>query len=141
MRSGKPDPLAANIVHVREDRCNGADLAGWFGSPGSRIKVFDKNLVYAIINGKDFHCGLAERSLNLVLTRGHGSLPLDLYYFRAFGHPDVTPRVAHSSCGHGLRSRWWALTRHEKCCVKARAQLERAFEVAKGMSQNWLGSR
>src|SRR5208337_1896435 len=27
VRSGKPDPLAADIVHVREDRRNGADLA------------------------------------------------------------------------------------------------------------------
>ena len=95
MRSGKPDPLAADIVHVREDRRNGADLvfAGRFGSPGGRVKMFDKNLVHALIGGKDLDCGSAElrvdklrvnelcmnlSSVNLLLTRGHGSLLLDL---------------------------------------------------------------
>src|SRR3977135_3506595 len=43
VRSCKPDPLGADIVHVREDRRNGAGLAGrfgWqFGSPGSRVKM------------------------------------------------------------------------------------------------------
>jgi hypothetical protein len=70
-------------VHVREDRCNGAGLAGRFGSPGGRLKMFDKNLVHAIIRGKDPDCGSAELSLNpglttAVLTRGHGLLLLDL---------------------------------------------------------------
>ncbi len=37
--------------------------------------MFDKNLVHAIIGGKDPDCGSAELSLNPVLTRGHGSLP------------------------------------------------------------------
>src|SRR5713101_10001494 len=80
MRSCKPDPLAADIVHVREDRRNGADLvfAGWFGSPGGRVKMFDKNLVHALIGGKDLDCGSAELSVNLGLTRGHGCLFLDL---------------------------------------------------------------
>ena len=78
MRSSKPDPLAADIVHVREDRRNRADLAGRFGSPGGRIKMFDKNLVHAIIGGKDLDCGSAELSVNLELTRAHGSLRLDL---------------------------------------------------------------
>ena len=82
MRSCKPDPLAADIVHVREDRRNAAGLAGRFGCrrfgfPGGRVKMFDKNLVHAIIGGKDLDCGSAELSVNLVLTRGHGSL-LDL---------------------------------------------------------------
>ncbi len=56
-------------MHVREDRRNGADLAGrfgWrFGSPGGRVKMFDKNLVHAIIGGKDLDCGSAELSVNL----------------------------------------------------------------------------
>ncbi len=77
VRSCKPDPLAADIVQVREDRRNGADFAGRFGSPGGRVKMFDKNLVYPIIGGKNLDCGSAELSLNLVLTRGHGSLLLD----------------------------------------------------------------
>jgi hypothetical protein len=85
VRSCKPDPLGADIVHVREDRRNGADLAGRFGSPGGRVKMFDKNLVHAIIGGKDLNCGSAELSVDLVLTRGHGSLLLDLLYFRAVG--------------------------------------------------------
>jgi hypothetical protein len=38
---------------VREDRRNGAGLAGRFGSPGGRVKMFDKGLVHTIIGGKD----------------------------------------------------------------------------------------
>src|SRR5882724_10440140 len=78
VRSCKPDPLGADIVHVREDRRNAADFvfAGRFGSPGGRVKMFDKNLVHAIISGKDLDRGSAELSVNLGLTRGHGSLLL-----------------------------------------------------------------
>src|SRR5438094_9057660 len=43
VRSCKPDPLGADIVHVREDRRNGAGLARRFGPPGRRVGVFDKN--------------------------------------------------------------------------------------------------
>src|SRR3989442_10147410 len=93
VRSCKPDPLGADIVHVREDRRNGADLAGRFGSPGGRVEMFDKNLVDAIIGGKDLDCGSAQLSVklsvNLVLTRGHGSLVLYLSYDRAVGKPEV----------------------------------------------------
>src|SRR6266571_1746651 len=83
MRSCKPDPLAADIVHVGEDRGNGACLAGRFGCrrfgfPGGRVKMFDKHLVHALIGGKDLDCGSAELSVNLGLRRGHGSLLLDL---------------------------------------------------------------
>src|SRR6266478_3787821 len=87
VRSCKPDPLGADIVHVREDRRNGAGLAGRLGSPGGRVKMFDKHLVHALIGGKDLHCGspyfrvhLPRVNLlrvNLRLTRGHGSLLLD----------------------------------------------------------------
>src|SRR5207244_10564964 len=93
VRSCKPDPLGADIVHVREDRRNGADVfSGVFagrlgcrrsGTPGGRVKMFDKNLVDAIVGEKDpggkvLDCGSAELSVNLVLMRGHGSLLLDL---------------------------------------------------------------
>jgi len=78
VRSCKPDPLAADIVHVREDRRNGAALTGRYGSPGRRVKMFDKNLVDAIIRGKDLDCDSAELSVNLVWTRGHGSPTPDL---------------------------------------------------------------
>ena len=96
VRSRQPDPLAADIVHVREDRRDGSPAAGrfgcrWFGRPGARVKMFDKNLVDAVIGGKYLDCGPAELSVNLVsvnlvsvdlvltrgvLTRGHGSLLL-----------------------------------------------------------------
>jgi hypothetical protein len=77
VRSCKSDPLGADIVHVREDRRDGVGFAGRFGSPGGRVKMFDKSLVRAIVGGKDPDCGSAELSVNPVLTRGHGSL-LDL---------------------------------------------------------------
>ena len=101
MRSGKPDPLAADIVHVGEDRRNGADLAGRFGSPGGRVKMFDKNLVHTIIGGKDLDCGSAQLRVNLlsgnlVLTRGHGALLLDLSYGRAVSHPEGIHFVRHA---------------------------------------------
>ena len=81
MGSCKPDPLAADIVHVREDRRDGTSLAGRFGSPGGRVKMFDKHLVHTIIGGKDPDCGSAELSVSPgltidVSTRGHGSLLL-----------------------------------------------------------------
>src|SRR5579872_5625992 len=43
VRSCKPDPLGADIVHVREDRRNGAGFAGRFCSPGGGGKMFDKS--------------------------------------------------------------------------------------------------
>jgi hypothetical protein len=74
MRSRKPDPLAADVMHVREDRRNGAGLAGWFGrrfrSPRRRIKMFDQHLVHAIIGRKDLNWRPAKLSVNLVLTHG-----------------------------------------------------------------------
>jgi hypothetical protein len=78
VRSGKPNPLAAHIVHVREDRRDGAGLAGRLGSPRARIKMFDKHLVHALIGGKDLDRGAAQLCvsllrLNLALTRGHGT--------------------------------------------------------------------
>jgi hypothetical protein len=52
VRSCKPDPLGADIVHVGEDRRNGASVARRLSSPGGRVKMFDKNLVHALIGGK-----------------------------------------------------------------------------------------
>ena len=53
------------------------------GSPREGVKMFDENLVHAPIGGKDLDGGSAELSVNPgltigVLTRGHGSLLLDL---------------------------------------------------------------
>jgi hypothetical protein len=82
VRSGEPDPLGADIMHVGEDRCNGAGLAGWFGwwlgSPGRWVKMLDENLVHAIIGDKDLDRGSIELSVNHGLTLGHGSLLPDL---------------------------------------------------------------
>ena len=94
VRSGKPDPLAADIVHVRENRRNGAGLTRRFGSPGRSVKLFDKNLVYAIVGGKNPDCGSAKLSVHLLLTRGHGYLLLDLYYFPAVAKMEVISDTA-----------------------------------------------
>ena len=80
MRSCKLDPLSADIVHVREDGRDGASVAGrlsgQFSVPGGRVQMFDKELIHVIVGGKDLGCGLAELSVNLMLTRGHGSYSL-----------------------------------------------------------------
>ena len=75
VRGGEPDPLRAHIVHVGENRRNGADLACRFGCPDRRIKPFDKKLVHAIVNDKDLDRGSPRLSLNFGWTLGHGSLP------------------------------------------------------------------
>jgi hypothetical protein len=54
VRSRKPDPLRADIVHVREDCRDGASLAGRLRSPRSRVKMLDHHLVDALIDGKIF---------------------------------------------------------------------------------------
>lgn len=74
MRSRKPDPLAADVMHVREDRCNGASLIRRFGrrlgSPRRRIKMFDQHLVHAIVGRKHLNWYPAKLRANLVLTHG-----------------------------------------------------------------------
>jgi len=80
MRSGKPNPFGADVVHMGEDGRDLASLAGWFGSPNGRVEVFDQQLVHAIIGGKDLNGGSAELSVNLGLTLRHGSLVLNLCY-------------------------------------------------------------
>ena len=76
VRSCKPHPFAAHIVHVRENRHNAARLARRFGSPSSRLKMLDQHLVHTFTGGKYLDCSSAERSVNFHLARGHGSLPL-----------------------------------------------------------------
>ena len=53
MRSGKPDPLRANVVHVREDRRDGTHLPRRFGCPRGRIEMLDQHLVHSIVRGED----------------------------------------------------------------------------------------
>jgi len=74
MRSCESDPLGTDIVHVREDCRYGADLARRLGSPGGRVKIFDKNLVQPIVDSKDLDGGSAEFCVRLFLARGHGYL-------------------------------------------------------------------
>ena len=69
MRSCKPDPFGADVVHVREDGRDGADVSGRFGFPCRWVKLFDKNLVHAIIGGKGPDRGPGEWNM---LTFGQG---------------------------------------------------------------------
>ena len=63
------------VVHVREDGHNRADIPRRFGPPGGRVKIFDKNLVHAIVGGKDPDCASAKLTVDLLLTCGHGPVP------------------------------------------------------------------
>ena len=95
VRRGKPDPLAADIVQVREDRGNASGLAGWFGRPGGRVKMFDENLVHALIGGKDLDGGSPELSVNRGLTRGHA--PSSLAYNCGFRFKCLAQRIGDGS--------------------------------------------
>jgi hypothetical protein len=76
MRRCEPDPLGADVVHVGEDSSDGADVAEGLGLPHGRVKVLDEELVHALVDSEDMGCRLAGLSAELLLTRGHGSLPL-----------------------------------------------------------------
>jgi len=91
----KPDPLAPDIVQVREDRGNASGLAGWFGRPGGRVKMFDENLVHALIGGKDLDGGSPELSVNRGLTRGHA--PSSLAYNCGFRFKCLAQRIGDGS--------------------------------------------
>ena len=73
--SGKPDPLGSDIVHVRKNRRDGADVAGRLGCPRGRVEVLNKKLVHAIAGGKYLRRGSVEWRVHLGLTHGHGLLP------------------------------------------------------------------
>jgi hypothetical protein len=81
MRSGEPDPLGSDVVHVGEDGHNGAGLAGRFGFPGGGIKMLDEQLVRALVGGEDLDSNLSEwrgsLRARLAWARGHGSRLLD----------------------------------------------------------------
>src|SRR5882762_10488359 len=111
VRSCKPDPLRADIVHVREDRRNGSDLAGRFRFPSDWVKMFDNNLVHAIVGRKKPDSGLAEWRVHLVLTCGHRFLLLDLYYFPALAKMEVISDAA--SPGMPLTNRSYACAQKE----------------------------
>ena len=85
VRRCKPDPLGAHVVHVREDRRNGAGFAWRLGFPRGRVETLNQHLVDALVSGKNLDRGSAELRRNFTLARGHGSLLLDLKYFWAVG--------------------------------------------------------
>ncbi len=58
--------------------------------------MFDKNLVHAVIGGKDLDRGSAELSVNLGLTRGHGSLLLDLIILPGRRPSGSYPLIRHA---------------------------------------------
>jgi len=55
MRSCKPDPLAATLCMWLKIAVMVRTLPGRLGSPGFRVKMFDKNLVHAITGGEDLN--------------------------------------------------------------------------------------
>lgn len=83
-------------MHVRENGRNSTDLAGRFGSPGGRVKTFNKNLVHAIIGGKDPDCGLAELNVNLLLTRNVLTCGVLIGGRSAHGHSSLGPNSTSS---------------------------------------------
>jgi len=70
----------------RENRRNGAGLAGRRGSPGGRVETFDKNLVSCAPHWRQkiWDCGSAQLRVESVECEpsvgawGHGSQLLDL---------------------------------------------------------------
>jgi len=56
MWCGKPQPLAADVVNMREDGSDGARVrSGGLGAPGLRIKMLEDELVDRVINRERFH--------------------------------------------------------------------------------------
>lgn len=78
VRSCQPDPLGTDVVHVGKNRRDGADFAGGFGVPYGRIKMFDQNLVHALVGSEGTDCGSAEWRGNLSVAGGHGYVLLDV---------------------------------------------------------------
>src|SRR5437879_2152642 len=68
MRGRKPDSLAADIVHMREDRGNAANSPRRLGCPSGWIKMFDKHLVDTVVYEKKLGGRFLNwRSTNLVI--------------------------------------------------------------------------
>ena len=85
VRGGEPDPLGAHIVHVGEDRSDGAHIAGRLRIPCGRIKVFKDDLVHPLVGGKNLNCCAVELRASLWFTRLHNSLFLALWDETSFG--------------------------------------------------------
>src|SRR5882672_9721273 len=117
MRSGKPDPLRADVVHVREDGRDRAHLPGRLCCPCRRIEMFDQNLVHPIVRGKDTDGVLTELRGNLVLPDAivahHGGLRLCSsgaltpcrFYPKHYALQKILPRAPTSSASPASSSR------------------------------------
>lgn len=100
VRGGQPDPFGADVVHVGEDRGDGAGLAGRFGAPGARVEMFDEHLIHALVGGKDLCRGPAELGV-ILLTRSHGILLLPII-LPTGGRLKVIQQVFSRNCGKTL---------------------------------------
>jgi hypothetical protein len=61
MRRGKPQPLPANVVHMRKDRRDGAHVsAGRFCPPGAGMQTLDDKLIHLVVYGVGFQQRLAK---------------------------------------------------------------------------------
>jgi hypothetical protein len=76
VRSGKPDPFAADIVHVGENHRDAASLPGRLGTPHGEVEIFDENLINAIVGGENLDGGTGELIVNLCSRRSHGAVLL-----------------------------------------------------------------
>jgi len=74
MRGRKPDPFAADVVHVGKDGRDGTNFSGRFRRPGSRVEVLDHVLIHAVVRGEHPRRGWTELSVKPSRRRGHGSL-------------------------------------------------------------------
>ncbi len=79
MRSCKPDPLAADIVQMREDGRDGPAIAflTWrLGAPRTRVEIGEDELVHGVIARVGFEQGVANLGKRRVGLECHGSCAL-----------------------------------------------------------------
>ena len=83
MWSCKPDPAcSAHCARAqRWPQCCARfrSGAGWLSLPGGRIKILDKNLIYAIVSQRS---AAAQLCVSIVSARGHGSILHGSTHFR-----------------------------------------------------------
>jgi hypothetical protein len=92
----QPQPFAANIVNMRENRGDRPSLTpGQFRAPRRRIEMLENHLIHPFIYGVTLHQYLAKIDANVSLGSGHShvrnSIPSGV---------DTTsqrPRLSHSS--------------------------------------------
>src|SRR5712664_1746924 len=86
MRSCKPDPLAADIVQMREDGRDSpatAFLTRRLGAPRTRVEMGEDELVHGVVARVGFEQGVANLGKRRVGLECHGSSA----NLRGFPHP------------------------------------------------------